>query len=85
MAPEMMIVKNNPPSNWDIDSGYDTMADPANDYPLRSFNTKNQAALIVYLQLLEKDLDLEHLCRRFGKEEGTRHSCKRPRSNGLSV
>lgn len=69
MATEMMIVKDNPPvSNWNIDQGYGTKKKQPNDYPVRSYNTKTEAALIVYLKLFEKDL--EYLCRRHGKFEG---------------
>lgn len=66
MAPEIMFVKDNPKvSNWNIETGYGTKESRPNDYPIRVYNTKKQSALVVRMQLLEKDL--EFLCKKDGK------------------
>lgn len=61
MAPEMMKVENNPNlSHWSIEDGYKDAADKKS-YPKRLFNTAQEAGLIFFLQLYEKDL--EYLCQ----------------------
>lgn len=61
MAPELMIVKNNPNvSHWSLEDGYDEGV-REDDYPVRVFNAKQAAVLVTYPRLFEKDL--EYLCR----------------------
>lgn len=56
-----MTVNGNPNvSHWNLENGYDEMA---NDeaYPIRVFNARHGAALVIFLRLYEQDL--EYLCR----------------------
>lgn len=60
MAPEIMIINNNPNmTNWTFENGYDDKANE-NTYPIRVFNARNSAGLIITLRLWERDL--EYLC-----------------------
>lgn len=61
MAPEMMTVTNNPNvSRWTLENGYENGYN-ANDYPIRIFNAKQGAAIVILLRLFESDL--EYLCK----------------------
>lgn len=61
MAPEMMIVKSNPNvSHWSLDGGY-AKGVIERGYPVRVFNARQDAALIIYLKLFQEDL--EYICR----------------------
>lgn len=61
MAPEMMIVKNNPNiSGWSLEDGYEGETNERG-YPIRVFNVKHSAALTVFLQLFGNDI--EYRCR----------------------
>lgn len=61
MAPEMKIVKDNPNvSNWISETGYKSEW-CGNDYPIRVFNARQDAALGIETRLSVKDL--EYLCR----------------------
>lgn len=60
MAPEIMIVKNNPNvTEWSLEKGY--KKPKGQSYPIRVFNAKPGASLIAYIRLYEQDL--EYLCR----------------------
>lgn len=61
MAPELIAITGNPNvSYWSLEAGYTEMAN--NDgYPIRVFNSRHAAVLVVYLCLYEKDS--EYLCR----------------------
>ncbi|XP_055307692.1 pickpocket protein 28-like [Sitodiplosis mosellana] len=60
MAPELMIVKNNPNvSQWSLENGYDDTVNKKS-YPFRIFNAKRGGALVTYLRSYERDL--EYLC-----------------------
>lgn len=66
MAPEIMIIKDNPNvKHWSLENGYDDKADE-NTYPIRVFNAKDSAALTVTLRLFNRDL--EYMCR--GSHQG---------------
>lgn len=61
MAPEMMVVKSNPNiSFWSLDKGYDKGINERG-YPVRVFNARQDAALIIFLKLFQRDL--EYVCR----------------------
>lgn len=61
MAPDMMTVTNNPNvSRWTLENGYE-IGYNENDYPIRIFNAKQGAAVVILLRLFEKDL--EYLCK----------------------
>lgn len=61
MAPEVMIVDNNPNvTNWSLENGYEGGINDIK-YPIRMFNARQSGALVVYLRLYEQDL--EYLCR----------------------
>lgn len=56
-----MTVNGNPNvSHWSFEDGYDEKADDE-AYPIRVFNARHEAALVIFLRLHEKDL--EYLCR----------------------
>lgn len=60
MAPEMMIVKNNPNvSNWSLENGYKSHGERG--YPIRVFNVKHSVTLTIFLQLF--GMDVEYRCR----------------------
>lgn len=64
MAPEMMIVTNNPNvSHWSLENGYDDtfVSLDKRGYPIRVFNVKHSAALTIFLQL--NGGDVEYRCR----------------------
>lgn len=57
-----MTVNSNPNvSHWTLENGYDEMNNDDSVYPIRIFNARNAAALIIFLRLHEKDL--EYMCR----------------------
>lgn len=61
MAPDMMSVHRNPNvSNWSLENGYSDEVNATN-YPIRVFNAKQGAALVVFLGLFIDDL--EYVCR----------------------
>lgn len=61
MAPEMMIVTDNPKtSHWSLENGYEIEA-TERGYPIRVFNVKHSVALTIFLQLFGNDV--EYRCR----------------------
>lgn len=81
MAPGMMIIKNNPPiSKWTLENGYEDNDDEdfQNSYPIRVFNAKQTASLILYLSIDEKDF--EHHCR--GRIQGFKVYLSTPSQSG---
>lgn len=61
MAHGMMIVNNNPNVNaWTLQNGYEDGVRDC-DYPLRVFNARQSAVLIIQTKLFQRDL--EYLCR----------------------
>lgn len=63
MSPEMMIVKNSSNvTHWTLENGYsDGIGGKV--YPIRVHNARHNAALNMYLQIYEQDM--EYLCAGF--------------------
>lgn len=61
MAHGMMTVNNNPNVNaWTLQDGYEKGVRDC-DYPLRVFNARQSAVLVIQTKLFQRDL--EYLCR----------------------
>lgn len=61
MAPEMMMVKENPnTSRWSLEKGYE-IESTERGYPIRIFNVKQSVALAIFLQISGNDV--EYSCR----------------------
>lgn len=64
MVHEMMPVKHNPNvSNWSLEKGYKEKS-MKNEYPRRTYRVGDVTGLIVYLNIMEEDL--EYICHDTG-------------------
>lgn len=57
MAPELLVMKDKPNiSHWTMEIGYDNVKG-GYDYPIRVFNARQDAALVIALNIFGDDIE----------------------------